>query len=257
MSVLTIVLMCAAISFSPLTAAQTATSLNYAATEMAAARAAMKKGAGGHTNYFVQGDRFEYRSNDGDPAVFWDGQAWIGKDLHKLWLKTEGEFATRDGQFDDAEVQALYSYAIAPFWDAQIGVRHDIKRDPSRTYATISLQGIAPYWFELDSALFISSKADVSVRIEAEYDLRITQRLLLQPRVELNISFSNDKEIGVGSGFGSGLAGLRLRYEISRQFAPYVGLSWQRDVGRTADFTRRANDDVDQLSLVAGIRFWF
>jgi copper resistance protein B len=257
MRVLTIVVFGAALSCPNLVAAQFPPDRHYAPTVLAEGHAAMMGGADGRPRYFVQGDRVEFRSNEGDSAIFWDGQAWIGGDLQKLWLKTEGEFLAQGAQFDDAELQALYSYAIAPFWDAQIGVRHDIKPDPSRIFATLSLQGLAPYWFELDSALFVSNKADVSVRFEAEYDLRVTQRVVLQPRIELNISFSEDKEIGIGSGFSGGLAELRLRYEISRQFAPYLGVSWQRDVGDTADFTRRTNGDVDRFSLVAGLRFWF
>ncbi|MDA0821690.1 MAG: copper resistance protein B [Proteobacteria bacterium] len=257
MRVLTIAMFGAALSCPNLVAAQFAPDRHHDPTELSVGHAAMMEGADERPRYFAQGDRFEYRSNEGDAAIFWDGQAWVGGDLQKLWIKTEGDFSADGARFDDAELQALYSYAIAPFWDAQIGVRHDIKPDPSRSFATISLQGIAPYWFELDSALFVSNKADVSVRFEAEYDLRLTQRVLLQPRIELNISFSDDKEIGLGSGFSSASAELRLRYEISRQFAPYLGISWQRDAGDTADFTRRANGDVDRFSLVAGLRFWF
>ncbi|MFT4560938.1 MAG: copper resistance protein B [Gammaproteobacteria bacterium] len=189
--------------------------------------------------------------------IVWDGQAWLGGDTQKLWVKTDGEYSTDDGRFEEAEVQALYSHAVAPFWDAQFGIRHDIKPDPSRTYATIGLQDIASYWFELDSALFVSNKADVSLRLEAEYDLRLTQRLLLQPRIELNVSFFDDDEIGIGSGLSSVQTGLRLRYAITRQFAPYVGLSWRRDVGNTAKLPRQANNEADQLSLIAGARFWF
>jgi copper resistance protein B len=154
-------------------------------------------------------------------------------------------------------LQALYSRAISPHWDLQAGVRHDIKPNPSQTYVVIGMQGLAPYWFELDSALFLSEDADISVRVEAEYEFRLTQRLLLQPRLELNIAFSEDAEIGVGAGLSNSELGLRLRYEITREFAPYIGVSWAHAYGKTEKLQRAAGEDSNQLSFVAGLRFWF
>ena len=135
----------------------------------------------------------------------------------------------------------------------QAGIRYDIKPNPSRSYAVIGLQGVAPYWFEVDVAVFLSNKGDLSARLEAEYELRLTQRLLLQPRLELNLAASDDDAIGVGAGLSTAQAGLRLRYEITREFAPYVGVSWSRAFGETAD---RATDPR-RTSFVAGLRFWF
>ncbi|RME61879.1 MAG: copper resistance protein B, partial [Alphaproteobacteria bacterium] len=141
--------------------------------------------------------------------------------------------------------------------DLQAGVRHDFEPDPSRTFGVIGIQGLAPYWFEIDAAAFISGDGDVSARIEAEYELLLTQRLILQPRVELNFAVQEVEELGIGSGLSIAEAGLRLRYEIDRQFAPYVGFSWNRKIGDTADFARADGEDVGALSFVAGLRMWF
>ena len=149
------------------------------------------------------------------------------------------------------------SSAISSFWDLQGGLRHDIKPSPSRSYGVIGVQGLAPYWFEVDAALFLSDKGDLSARLEAEYEIRLTQRAVLQPRVELNGSFSDDRAIDVGSGLSTADFGLRLRYEVAREFAPYIGVSYTRSFGDTKDFQRDDGDDTDQVSFVAGLRFWF
>lgn len=207
--------------------------------------------------YLVLADRLEYQTNEGDDLLLWDAQGWIGGDYNKLWVKTEGEYLFGSDRFEEAETQALYSRAIARYWDVQAGVRHDFKPDPSRTYGVIGLQGLAPYWFEVDSALFVSDEGDVTARIEAEYDLLFTQRLILQPRAELNFAFQDVDELGIGSGLSTAELGLRLRYEIRREIAPYIGVSWTRSVGDTADFARTEGEDPGKVSFVAGIRLWF
>jgi len=229
----------------------------YDPIAMAKARAALKSGHGSQTNTLVMGERLEYHSNDGDPLIAWEAQAWAGGDIQKLWFKTQGKYEADDGRFEEAEVQALYSRAISPFWNLQTGIRHDIRPDPSRTYAAVGAQGVAPYWFEIDVQLFLSDKGNLSARLEAEYEFRLTQRLLLQPRIELNGAFTDDEGIGIGSGLSTAEAGLRLRYEITREFAPYVGVSWNRAFGETEDFIRAEGEAGDQVSWVAGIRFWF
>ncbi len=236
--------------------AQKAADDYYDPAAMAAARAALKAGHGAQINSLILGERFEYHSNDGDPAVVWEGQGWIGRDLQKLWFKTEGDYSTEDGRFEELELQALYSHAISPFWELQAGIRHDIKPEPSRSYAVIGAQGLAPYWLELDGALFLSDKGNLSVRLEVEYELRLTQRLYLQPRIELNGAFSGDKAIGVGSGLSTAEAGLRLHYEFTRELVPYFGVSWSRSFGDAEAFRRMSGEDTDEASLVAGIRFW-
>ncbi|MCR9259461.1 MAG: copper resistance protein B [Pseudomonadaceae bacterium] len=237
--------------------AQNAADAFYDPAEMAKARAALKSNHGGQLNSLILGERLEYQSNDGNPLSVWEAQGWVGGDIQKLWFKTEGEYEVDEGRFEEAEVQALYSRAISPFWDLQAGIRHDIKPDPSRNYAVIGAQGLAPYWFEFDGQLFMSDEGDLSARLEAEYEFRLTQRLMLQPRLELNGAFSDDEDIGVGSGLSTAAAGLRLRYEITREFAPYIGISWNRTFGKTQDFVRAEGEDSDQVSWVAGVRFWF
>lgn len=207
--------------------------------------------------YLVLADRLEYQTNEGDALFLWDAQGWLGGDYNKLWVKTEGEYLFGGNRFEEAETQALYSRAIARYWDVQAGVRQDFKPDPSRTYGVIGLQGLAPYWFEVDSAFFVSDKGDVTARIEAEYDLLFTQRLILQPRAELNFAFQDVEELGIGSGLSTAELGLRLRYEIRRELAPYIGVSWTRSIGNTADFARSDGEDPGKLSFVAGIRLWF
>ena len=161
------------------------------------------------------------------------------------------------GNTEEAELQLLYSRAIARFWDLQAGIRQDFRPRPTRTYGVFGVQGLAPQWFEVDVAAFVSDEGDVSARALAEYDLFVTQRLILQPLGELNFALQDVPELGVGSGLNSVELGLRLRYEIEREFAPYVGVSWTRLMGDTEDFARAEGENVEPLSLVAGIRVWF
>ncbi len=225
--------------------------------EMADARAAVLKEHGAGTTYYFLADRFEVQSGDGDPAIFFEGQGWWGGDRNKLWLKTETEYSFEADEFEEAEIQALWSRAISRYFDFQAGLRHDFTPDPSRTYAVLGVQGLAPYWFEVDGALFVSDKGDVSARLEAEYELMLTKRLILQPRAEADISFQTVDALAIGGGLSSIELGARLRYDIKREFSPYIGVNWTRDVGETADFTRVDGEDPSTLSFVAGLRFWF
>ncbi len=225
--------------------------------KMAEAKRKLQAGSGGGTLLFLQADRFEYQPNEGSALLLWDAQGWYGGDIHKLWVKTEGEYLFDGNGLEEMEVQALYSRAIAPYFDFQAGVRHDVKPHPSKTYGVVGIQGLAPYWFEIDAAVFASEDGDIEARIEAEYELLLTQRLILQPRAELNFAVQDVEEISVGSGLSTAEAGLRLRYEIERQFAPYVGVAWSRKIGETADFARNKGGDVQSVSFVAGFRLWF
>jgi len=200
-------------------------------------------------------DRFEYQSQEGADVLLWDAEGWIGGDYHKLWLKSEGDMAR--GHTEEAEIQALYAKAIAPFWNLQMGVRHDIQPSPSRTFAVFGVEGLAPLWFEVDAASFVSTDGDVSFRLEAEYDLLLTQRLILQPRIETNLAIQDAHKWGVGEGMNDIDLGLRLRYEIRREFAPYIGISWNRKIGETATLAREDGENLDAVSFVAGIRMWF
>ena len=193
---------------------------------------------GGQSFYYAETERLEFRSNEGDPLLLWDMQGWYGGDRNKLWLKSEGEYDFDADTFEDAEIQALFSRAVGSFFDVQAGIRHDFAPGADRTFAVIGAQGLTPYLFEVDTALFVSDDGDVSARLEAEYELLITQRLILQPRAELNFEFQDVPAYGLGAGLSTAEIGARLRYEIVRQFAPYVGVSWERAVGDTADFIR-------------------
>lgn len=229
----------------------------YDPQKMAEQKRLLQEESGGGTNLFLQADRLEIQSNEGAPLLLWDAQGWYGGDLDKLWIKTEGDYALEGKSLEEAEIQALYSRAITPYFDLQAGVRHDVEPHPSKTHGVAGIQGLAPYWFEIDAAAFFSEDGDVSARVEAEYDLLLTQRLILQPRAEFDLAVQDVAEIGVGAGLSSAEIGLRLRYEIIRQAAPYIGISWARKVGRTADFARAGGEDVEAVSIVAGFRLWF
>jgi len=188
-------------------------------------------------------------------AVAWSAQAWVGYDLNKIWLKTQGERA--EGETETAEVHALYSRAIAPFWDLQFGIRQDLKPSPSNEWAVIGLQGLAPYFFEIDTALFVGENAKTALRIEAEYELMLTQKWVLSPEIEANFYGQNDDVTGTGSGLSDIEAGLSLRYEIVREFAPYIGINWSKKFGNTADYAAEQGQEKSKTQLVLGFRAWF
>tara|TARA_R110000744_G_scaffold64810_3_gene133336 strand:+ start:18083 stop:18868 length:786 start_codon:yes stop_codon:yes gene_type:complete len=223
---------------------------------MAAARAHMFHGMGG-THSMVLVDRFEHLSGGDDDALLWDAQGWVGGDEQKFWFKTEGEYAFDASEFESAQLQALYSRAISPNFDLQLGVRHDIEPGPSTSYGVVGLQGLAPYWFEVDAAVFLSDAGDVTARMEAEYELLITQRLVLQPRAELHFAAGEIAGHDLGSGLTETEFGLRLRYEITREFAPYIGIEWHDLQGDTADLARLRGEAASDRVIAVGIRFWF
>lgn len=227
----------------------------WGADVMRPSRAALKAEGGDMTRFWFLADRAELRINGGDTGYLWDVQGYWGGDTDKLWLKSEGEGGFGD-KVDDAEVQALYSRAIAPFFDLQAGVRHDFAPF-GRNYAVLGVQGLAPYRFEVDAALFLSDRGDVTARIEAELDQRLTQRLILQPRTEINVAAQDVPELGIGTGIDTLSLGVRLRYEIIREFAPYIGVEQNWRVGNSADFARARGDATSTTHFVAGIRLWF
>lgn len=207
-------------------------------------------------------DQLEYRiNNDADNTVRWDVQGWYGGDYNRLWIKTEGEWRTDGERGGEAEVQALYSRLIAPFWDFQVGLGYEqlsgTDFDRGRGFAVVGLQGLAPYRFEIEPALFISQDGDVSARLTTTYDLLLTQRLVLQPRLDFDVAVQSVEDFDVGEGVNSLGLGLRLRYEITREFAPYIGVQWLRQFGETADITRSDGGEVEDIALVFGVRLWF
>ncbi|PJI87229.1 copper resistance protein B [Sphingomonas koreensis] len=224
--------------------------------DMERSRSEMMREQGGQTFQQILFNLAEYRAQSGRDGYRWEGEAWFGGDIHRLTVKTEGEGVVREG-IESAEVQILYSRAIAPFFNFQVGLRHDFRPSPSRTYAAIGFEGLAPYMFKVDGAAFVSDKGDVLGRLGGYYDQRITQRLILQPRAEVNLSAQDVPELRLGAGVTDVEFGLRLRYEIRREFAPYIGISYEAKTGRTADFARADRKDPSSASLVAGIRIWF
>jgi copper resistance protein B len=223
---------------------------------MMAARHILQHHHGGMTFSQVMFNLAEVQFRNGHDGYRWDGEAWFGGDINRLTLKSEGEGAFREG-VESAEIQALYSRAIGPYFNLQAGIRHDFQPSPTRTYATVGFEGLAPGMFEVEGALFLSNKGDVLGRLEGYYDQRITQRFVLQPRVEANFAAQDVPENRIGSGLSNIELGLRLRYEVKREFAPYIGVSWDRRVGDTARFARAAGEDASNTSFVAGIRIWF
>jgi copper resistance protein B len=228
----------------------------YDPAVMARARAAMAKESGGMTFSKLMLDRLEYRAGKGADGYAWEGEGWIGGDIERFAFKSEGE-GEIGGPLESAEVQALYSRAIGPWFNVETGIRHDFRPGPQRTYAVAGVEGLAPYWFEVGAQAFISDKGDVHLRLEGSYDQRITQRLILQPAAEVNIAAQDVPELSIGSGFSDIELGLRLRYEFAREFAPYVGIEWERQLGDSARFARAAGHGVETTSFVAGLRFWF
>lgn len=228
----------------------------FPASEMGRARRDMMREQGGRNFSQVMFNLAEVQVRNGKDGYRWDGEGWFGGDINRLTVKSEGEGVFRDG-VDSAEVQALYSRAVGPYFNLQAGVRQDFQPTPARTYATVGFEGLAPYWFEVEGAAFLSNKGDLLGRVEGYYDQRITQRLILQPRVEINLAAQDVPENRLGAGLTDAELGLRLRYEISRQFAPYIGVSYEAKTGRTADFARADGKKSTSTSLVAGVRFWF
>jgi len=200
--------------------------------------------------------QFETRMTDfSETSAVLDAQAWLGKDLNKLWLKTDIEFD--NDNVGEAEFQALYSRAIASFWDIQVGWRTDIRPEPNRNWAVIGLQGLAPYWFEIEANAFIGDDGRTAARLEAEYEVLLTQQLILTPDFEVNVYGKDDAATGTGAGVSDLELGLRLRYEIRREFAPYIGVNWTKKFGQTAQFARDEGIASNDLQFVVGIRVWF
>ncbi|WP_043690768.1 copper resistance protein B [Luteimonas huabeiensis] len=206
------------------------------------------------TTTMVRFDRLEAWDADHGAGQAWEAAAWIGGDLHRLWLRSEGERS--GGRTASSDLEALYGRSVSPWWDVVAGVRHDVRPD-ARTWAAFGVQGLAPYLFEVSATAYVGDGGQVQAKAEAEYDVRFTNRLILQPWVEATASLKDEPEAGIGSGLGKIEAGLRLRYEISRRFAPYVGLVHERAFGASADLAEAAGGHARDTRVVAGVRLWF
>lgn len=185
----------------------------------------------------------------------WDIEGWYGNDQNKLWVRTEGESSR--GTLEEGDIEAFWNRNVSAFWSTQLGVRHDIGTGTQRDWAAFGIQGLAPYWFELEATGYVDPSGRTSARLRAEYELLFTQRLILQPEAEINLYGKNDPAQRIGSGLSDVQFGLRLRYEFNRQFAPYIGVNWVRRFGQTADYVRQDGHPVFDQQIVAGVRFWF
>lgn len=227
----------------------------FGAGQMAAARETLRREHGVMRWTTVTVETAEVRPTRRGETWGWEAGASYGGDIHRAVPKTEGD--GEYGHLEKAEIQGLYSRAIGPYFNVQAGVRHDIRPRPQRSYATLGVEGVAPYWFEVGAFAFLSDKGDLSARLEGSYDLRLTQQLILEPRAELNAAAGDDRAIGLASGLTDLELGLRLRYAFTPEFAPYVGVNWERKLGETADLARAAGEARSDARLVVGLRAWF
>lgn len=208
----------------------------------------------------VMFDQLEWRDGGtGEGRGVWDAQGYYGGDYDKLWAKTEGKYVSggHDKGIRDADVEVLWNRVISPWWNVQAGGRQDFGPGKSRTWAAVGIQGLAPQWFDTEATVYASDKGRTAARLKAQYDLLLTQRLVLQPFAEANLYGRSDPEHQIGSGLADLEVSVRLRYEIRREFAPYIGVVWLRRFGGTADLARLAGGDASDLELAAGLRVWF
>jgi len=200
-------------------------------------------------------DQFEFTHAAKANGIALDAQAYYGGDVDKIWLKLDGERS--DGRLRDTRSEALWAHAANAFWDTQLGLRHDFGAGPARTWAAFGVQGLAPYWLDIEATAYVGQSGRTALRLEAEYDLLLTQKLILTPDLEINAYGKRDPARQLGAGVSNVEFGLRLRYEVTRQFAPYVGVDWNRRVGGSADLARAAGEPAFDHAIVAGIHLWF
>lgn len=200
-------------------------------------------------------DRLESVVTGDDTSATYDLQAWFGRDYDRAVLKAEG--VLDNGKLEDAEGELLWGHAVAAYWDTQLGMRYDSGEGPDRAWLAFGVQGLAPYWFDVDATAYVGDQGRTAFSVEAEYELLLTQKLILQPRIEVDWYGRSDAERGIGAGLSEAAAGIRLRYEIRRELAPYIGVEWVRKLGETEDLARAVGEDPSESRFVAGLRFWF
>lgn len=205
--------------------------------------------------YQVMLDQLEYTHSREGSGMAWDVQGWVGRDYNRLWIKSEGE--QRGGHTEDGRLELLWSKPVAAFWDLQAGVRHDFGSGPARNWLALGVQGITPYWFDVEGSAYLGTSGRAALRLDTKYDVRLTQRTYLTPRLEANLYTRSDPDRGIGSGLSDASFGLRLRHEFRREFAPYVGVVWKHRFGTTADLARAAGSPATERQWVAGVRVWF
>jgi copper resistance protein B len=204
---------------------------------------------------FVLFDQLEWQSVAGGTGINIDSKGWVGRDRDRLWFRAEGD--GEDGDVGEAQAHLLYGRQFSRWWDLVAGVRQDFRPGPSRTWAAVGVQGLAPYWFEVELTAYLGSEGRTHFRGEVEYELLLTNRLVLQPLFEVELFGKSDPEREIGAGLSTTEAGFRLRYEFRREFAPYLGVTWNNKFGKTADFAEAAGEDTGGARVVAGLRLWF
>jgi copper resistance protein B len=210
---------------------------------------------GSRIHQFYRFDRLEAWDAGHGTGLHWEAEGWIGTDTDRLWLRSAGE--RENGGTHAADLEVLYGHSISPWWDVVAGVRHDFKPGDSRTFAAVGVMGLAPQKFEVEATLYAGEGGQTAFVFEAERELLLTNRWILQPVVEAEFHGRTERARGIGSGLGGIEAGLRLRYEVTRRFAPYVGIAHERAFGTTADLRREAGEGVDETRVVVGVRVWF
>lgn len=223
--------------------------------KMARARAAIVAEARFRTSA-VKIDVLEYRAHKGDDGYRVEAMAWTGGDIDRAVLAIDAEGAFGEAA-ESIEIDAYWSHAINPWFNLQAGARHDLRPDPERTYALVGIEGLLPYWIEAEGQLFVSDKGDVHLSAKAAHDIRVTQRLVVEPEVELDMAMQDVPELGIGAGFDTLELSARARYEVARNFAPYVGVAWERKLGDSARFARLEGEKPSVVSFVVGLRAWF
>lgn len=199
--------------------------------------------------FYVKADKFEVRDTDEGSLQVWEFDAWLGKDLDKLWIKSSGE--RHKGEVESNEIDILYSKAISPYWDLQMGLRHEFRPKPAENSIGIGVMGVAPYLFEVDANVFINDDGDLNARLDAEYEYLFTQRIILVPNLELEFNSDDDNARGIVSGLSAAELGLRLHYEFKREFSPYIGINYEKKFGNSVV------SESSETQFLAGLSFWF
>jgi copper resistance protein B len=201
-------------------------------------------------------DRLEYGTGDGPDSYLWEAQGWIGGDMNRFWWKTEGEGEFKDSSPEETSFEASYGRTITPFWNALVGARYDLHPGDDRAFGMLKLQGLAPFYIDTEASFFVSEHGVPSFRGEFEYEALITQRLRLVPRAEINIG-ARDADYGLGGGLQNTELGLRLKYQVVREFAPYIGVRWEQKYGDTRHITHAEGEDASSTAFVVGISAWY
>lgn len=206
-------------------------------------------------HYFVLLDRLEWQAAEEGSGVDLDSRAWIGRDRDRVWLRAEGD--TENGRVGEAQMHVLYGHQFSRWWDIVGGVRQDFRPGAAQTWAAIGVQGLAPYWFEVEATAYLGAAGRTHARFEVEYELLLTNRLIVQPLLEVDVFGKSDPERGVGAGLSTTDAGFRVRYEFKREIAPYIGVVWHNMWGKTAEFAEAAGEETGGMRFVTGLRLWF